>query len=155
MAQQKLRNLIAAVENGAEGPSVRQAIKDREAEICELGATLATPEEPLAERLAVIPTWVRAQLEDAAGLLREGPERAKAEFHRLGIRFTVHPVHDEGPRAFLRAEGAGNFEHLAFSRYAPLTTTDRSLPQAAGSRTARFIVDLPANQLGPGWRRRA
>jgi hypothetical protein len=27
--------------------------------------------------------------------------------------------------------------------------------QAAGSRTIRFSVDLPANHLGPSWRRRA
>ena len=28
-------------------------------------------------------------------------------------------------------------------------------PQAAGSRTWKFQVDLPANQLGPGWRKKA
>ena len=101
-AEQKLRNLVAAVENGAGAPTVFQAIKDREVEIRVLDGQLATDDEPIAERLAVIPTWVRQQLEDAAGLLREGPERAKTEFQRLGIRFTVHPVHDEGPRPFLR-----------------------------------------------------
>jgi hypothetical protein len=36
---------------------------------------------------------------------------------RLGITFTLYPVTDEGARPFLRAEGEGNFEHLAFSRY--------------------------------------
>jgi hypothetical protein len=31
---------------------------------------------------------------------------------------------------------------------------DRSLPRSDGSSTVRFVVDLPANQLGPGWRRK-
>jgi len=29
-----------------------------------------------------------------------------------------------------------------------------SRPRAAGSSTLRFTVDLPANQLGPGWHRK-
>jgi hypothetical protein len=41
------------------------------------------------------------------------------------------------------------------ARSATTTATDRSDPQAADSRTLRFRVDLPANQLGPGWRKRA
>jgi len=50
------------------------------------------------------------------------------EGNRLGIRFTVYPVYTEGQQPFLRAEGEGDFEHLAFSQYLPLTTTDRSHP---------------------------
>ena len=49
-------------------------------------------DEPLEHRLAVIPKWVRQQLEDAAGLLSEVPERAKTEFQRLGKRFIIHRI---------------------------------------------------------------
>lgn len=128
-AEQKLQNLIAAVEAGAGTPTIFQAIKDREAEIHGLEAQRAALDEPLEQRLAVIPTWVRQQLEDVASLLAEVPDRAKAEFQRLGIQFTVRPVYDERPRPFLRAEGSGDFEHLAFSQYATLTTTARSDPR--------------------------
>jgi len=131
IAEQKLHNLVAAVEDGAGAATVFQAIREREAEIRALETNRVALDEPLEQRLAVIPTWVRQQLQDAAGVLSEVPERAKAEFRRLEIRFTIHPVHDEGPRPFLRAEGAGNFEYLAFSQYAPLTTTARSDPRPA------------------------
>lgn len=126
---QKLRNLTKAVEDGLGTASIFEALKHREAELRAVDEHLSAPKEPLTERLAVIPTWVRQQLEDAAGLLRDVPERAKAEFQRLAIQFTLHPVMDEGPRAFLRAEGSGNFEHLAFSRFTPFTTARRSLPR--------------------------
>ncbi|HXG70470.1 MAG TPA: recombinase family protein [Gemmatimonadaceae bacterium] len=129
-AEQKLRHLVAAIEAGAGAPTVFAAIKEREAEIEALARQLGAAEEPLGNRLAVIPTWVRVQLEDAAALLSETPDRAKAEFARLGIKFTLRPVLDEGPRPFLRAEGDGNFEHLAFAQYSHLTTTNRSDPRS-------------------------
>jgi hypothetical protein len=47
---------------------------------------------------------VKQQVADVAGLLREAPSRAKSEFQRLGVQFTVSPVLDEG-RPFLRAVG--------------------------------------------------
>jgi site-specific DNA recombinase len=126
-AREKLRNLVAAIEAGAGSPTMFQAIRDREAELGALEQHLATLDEPLSDRLAVIPTWVREQLSDAAALLGESPERAKMEFQRLGIRFVVHPVYDEGRRPFLRAEGHGNFAHLAFSKYASrVPTSDQS-----------------------------
>jgi hypothetical protein len=121
----KLQHLIAAVEADAGAPTVFQAIRDRESELRSLERELAATREPIAERLTVIPTWVRQQLEDVAGLLRETPARAKAEFQRLAIRFTIHPVFNEPPRPFLRAEGSGQFEHLAFGRVPPFTTTQR------------------------------
>ena len=122
--EQKLKHLIAAVEAGAGAPTVLQAIRDRETELIALEAKRNAFEEPLEQRLAVIPSWVRAQLADAAGLLSDTPERAKAEFQRLSIKFTVSPVHEEGARPFLRAEGSGDFEHLALSQYVALTTSD-------------------------------
>jgi hypothetical protein len=106
--------------------------------------------------LAIMPTGVRRQIENTAGLLSEA-RIARVGISALGIRYTVEPVHREGPRSFLRAHGEGDFEHLAFREYTPLqhfTTLDRSGPRSTGSST-RFVVDLPANQLGPGWRKRA
>jgi hypothetical protein len=75
------------------------------------------------------------------------------EFQRLGVDFVLHPVHDEGTAAFLRAVGSGNFEHLAFSQYAAFPTTSASHRQSAGSRT--FVIDLPCNPIvGLGWMRK-
>ena len=106
---------------------VFQAIRDREAELRVLGSQLEALAAPLEPRLAVVPTWVRQQLADAAGLISaEAPERAKMEFRRLGIQFTIRPVYDEGPRPFLRAEGSGQFEHLAFSAFTLLPATGQS-----------------------------
>jgi DNA invertase Pin-like site-specific DNA recombinase len=121
-ARERLQNLIAAVEAGAGTPLVFQTIKDRETELRMLENRLAALDEPLRHRLEVIPTWVRQQLEDLAGLLSEVPERAKPEFQRLGIGFTLRPIYDEGSRPFLRAEGSGDFEQLAFSRQTALRT---------------------------------
>lgn len=126
-AEQKLRHLVAAVEAGAGAPTLFQAIKDREEDIRAFKRQRSDMEEPLDQRLAVIPTWVRQQLVDAASLLRAAPERAKAEFQRLGLSFTIHEVREEGSRPFLRAEGTGQFEHLAFSAFTQFTTADRSL----------------------------
>ena len=84
---------------------------------------------------------IRARVADEA--LPAGLQ-AKAEFQRLGIRFTITPTpHADGRRMFLRAEGSGNFEHLAFDHYASLSTVDALSRQSIGSRT--FVVDLPAN----------
>jgi DNA invertase Pin-like site-specific DNA recombinase len=125
-AEQKLQNLITAVEDGARTSRVVQAIKDREDEILALECRLAAVAEPLHERLAVIPTWVRQQLEDVASLLSDVPERAKAEFQRAGLVFTLSPVQEPGSRPFLRAEGSGDFERLAFRAETRLTGTDHS-----------------------------
>lgn len=144
----KLQNLIAAVEGGLGTPTIFQAIKDREGDIRALEGRLEGLSESFENRLAVLPTWVRQQLDDVASLLGDVPERAKQEFQRLGIQFTLQPVYEEGPRPFLRAEGSGEFEELAFSQYAPLSGTDTTRPRRAGSRS--FIVDLPL--IAPGRR---
>jgi hypothetical protein len=59
-----------------------------------------------------MPTWVRQQLEDTAGLLSDAPERAKTEFSRLGVAFTLHPLYSDATRLFLRAEGACDFAYV-------------------------------------------
>jgi site-specific DNA recombinase len=101
--QRKLANLVAAIEDGG-STSLLAAMRTRESEIARLDADLAELEGPLPERLAVIPSWVRQQVSDVAGLLSANTPRVKAEFQRLGVRFEMAPVLGEG-RPFLRAVG--------------------------------------------------
>jgi site-specific DNA recombinase len=124
--EQRLKHLLHAIEEGAGTMTVLRAVQDREAEFRALDAQLAALDQPVNDRLAVIPSWVKAQLSDAASLLREGPERAKAEFQRLGLKYTIAPVYEGARRIFLRAEGSGEFERLAFGKYAELSTADAS-----------------------------
>src|SRR5207249_4390230 len=74
-ATQRLQRLIEAIENGVAPVSVASAIAEREAEIAALGATLAELDTPLHQRLAVMPAWVRQQLENLVALLADTPER--------------------------------------------------------------------------------
>ena len=144
------RRIAARVQPGTLNATSRtlhalfQAIKGREDELRALDGQLAALNEPVDQRLAVVPTWVASQLRNVADLISDAPERAKAEFLRLDIRVELHPVRDEGER-LLRAVGFGDFEHLAFSQYSAFPTTATTSPRSAGSR--KFVVDLPANQL--------
>jgi len=52
--------------------------------------------------------------------LAKTPERARLEFERLSLGSVLRPVFDEGPRPFLRAEGSGRFEDLAFAQHSVL-----------------------------------
>lgn len=123
----KLLNLVAAVEAGGASPVLLAAVAAREAELATLEARLVTLESPDTHSpMAVIPTWVRQQLEDAVSVLSDSSERTKLQFQRLGVSFTVSPVFEPGQRPFLRAVGAGDFELLAFSHHALLTTTQQS-----------------------------
>jgi site-specific DNA recombinase len=132
-AEQKLRNLVAAVEAGMGAATIAEAIRSREAEIGALEGQLTVLAEPLEQRLAVVPTWVRRQLEDVAGLVGEVPARAKQEFLRLGIHFVLRPTIENGA-TFLRAQGSGDFEHLAFSQHPAFPTTASSKARAASGR---------------------
>jgi site-specific DNA recombinase len=123
-ARRRLDNLIAAIEDGAGGPAVRDAIGSREADVHRLERELEALAEPLEQKLAVMPTWVRQQLEDVVGLLAETPERTKAEFKRFGVSFTLHPSYSEGARPFLRAQGTTDFAHVLSGQYSPCSTTD-------------------------------
>ena len=94
-------------------------------------------------------------------LKRSSPERTKAEFQRLGMRVTMTPTVNENSRLYYQADVvnalpclAGITEMHDFSA----TAVDRLHPQAIHSRTSKhwgFRVDVPANQLGPGWKKRA
>jgi hypothetical protein len=76
----------------------------------------------------VIPSWVKQQVADVVALLRDRPERAKAELSRLRVRFTVFPVYDDpdGYKPYLRAIGEGDFEALVGTS-AEFPTTGSSL----------------------------
>ncbi len=111
----KLDNLVRAVENGVGLASLQHAMTGREAELRQLDDELATLDDPPTVKLEVIPTWVREQLHDVAGVLRDAPERAKVEFQRLGVQFTLSPIRDEGS-PFLRAVGTGDLARCVASR---------------------------------------
>jgi site-specific DNA recombinase len=124
-AERRLRHLVDAVESGSTAPTILQAVSDREADIVRLCVELSALDEPLDEKLAVMPSWVRQQLEDTAGLLTDTPERTKTVFRQMGVSFTLFPVHDEGQRPFLRAEAATDFAHVISGQFS-VSTSDRS-----------------------------
>jgi len=121
--RRKLAHLINAIEHGAATPALLNTMRTREKELAQLDAELDALEEPLAGRLAVIRSWVRNQVSDVAGILSARPERAKAEFQRLGIAFTVSPVLNEAPKPFLRAVGTSDFSRLLAGSGTDFTTT--------------------------------
>lgn len=157
-ARHRLQRLIDAIEQGVPATTVSGAIAQRQVEIARFTATVAELDEPLEQRLAVMPVWVRQQLEDLAGLLTGTPERTKAEFQRLGTRVTMTPMMRGNARRYYRADVVNSLACLAGIteiRDLSPSTGDRSDPKAADSRSLTFQVNLPANQLGPGWRKRA
>jgi site-specific DNA recombinase len=111
-ATERVRRLVAAIEDGAPAHSLVAAIREREGEIERLDAQIAELAEPIEGRLAVLPGWVRQQLSDLAGLLTDTPERAKAEFQRLKLAITLHVVRSRG-RAFYRADARADLPWLA------------------------------------------
>jgi uncharacterized protein (UPF0335 family) len=127
--QSKLDNLIASLENEGPSPSVRQAIRLREADLERLQRDLEGVQAPLGNKLAVLPSWVQRQLEDVVGLLAEDPPRVKAHLRKIGVGFTVSPVTGEG-RPFLRAVGTANLLEATFGREFDFPSTGRSHPQS-------------------------
>jgi DNA invertase Pin-like site-specific DNA recombinase len=117
----RLARLIEAIEGGTALSSLTQAIARREDELRELDRVLDATTTLPAVDLAVFPTWVRQQLADLSELLRAAPERAKAEFSRLSVTFTISPVRDEG-RPFLRAEATGDLMALCGTTNLPTSS---------------------------------
>ena len=121
----KLDSLWTALEDGAPLRSLKSRILGREAElhgIDEELASLHTAHTPVD--LTVIPTWIRQQLQDLTSVLQDAPQRAKAEFRRLNVRFILTPVRNEG-RPFLRAEGTGDLSPLCRVTDLPQSTRER------------------------------
>jgi hypothetical protein len=156
-AQQRLQRLIAAIESGVPAATLAGAIAERQGELTRLDATLAELAAPMHQRLAVMPAWVQHQLQDVADLLSGTPERTKTEFQRLGLHITMTPTMGDHGRPFYRTTVVNSLPGLAGiteMREVSTSITGRTDQPAAGSRTWSFKVDLPMNQLGPGWRRR-
>jgi hypothetical protein len=153
-ARAKLTNLIQAVENGSGTTSIVEAIRTRETEIRRLQDELSGLEEPLEHNLAVMPTWVRRQLEDIGALLSESPERCKNEFRRLGLALTFRPVDSEDGQPYLRVEGTTEVAALLSGQCLSCSTTDATDLRRVDRRSLRFVVDLPQNHFGPGWFRK-
>ena len=71
----------------------------REATIERLEAELRKrDEEPSGKPHPDLPSWVREQLKDLAGLLKSDPAKVKSEYRRLNLQLTFHPTEAE-PRA--------------------------------------------------------
>jgi site-specific DNA recombinase len=112
---QRLQRLVAAIESGISAATVAPVITERQRELERLDAELDSLQEPLHQRLAVIPAWVEQQLQDTAGVLGETPERTKAEFRRLGLQVTMEPVY-AAPKGFYRAHASAALPCLAGTR---------------------------------------
>ena len=121
----KVTHLIQAIEHGIALPAVSEQLAKRQTELREIEDELAALIRAPDLNLAVIPTWVRQQLEDLSGLLAENPERAKAELQALNVRFSVTPVRDEG-KPFLRVEGTGDLDALCGTRNLPSTARSKA-----------------------------
>ena len=121
----KVTHLVQAIEHGIALPAVSEQLAKRQAELREIEEELAALVHAPDLNLAVIPTWVRQQLEDLSGLLADNPERAKAELQALNVRFTVLPIRDEG-KPFLRVEGTGDLDALCGTRNLPSTARSKS-----------------------------
>ena len=131
----KIRYLLGAVESGITSTTVLEALRAREGELTTLNAEVSALDAPRdATRLSVIPSWVKQQVADVVTLLQDQPERAKAELTRLGVRFTLHPVQEDGQKPYLRAVGEGQFEALVGTG-SPFPATGLSLPRSS-QRTA-------------------
>jgi hypothetical protein len=112
-----------------------------------------TSRDPSATPSLWNPLVVRKQAGGVAGLLWDAPQRAKTELQcASAYKFTITPCTMKdgpswGPLARYRRCGpAGGTD---------LPCTVRSSPRSDGSRRLRFVIDLPPNQLGPSWRKKA
>jgi len=125
-----LNTWFARSRTGPQAPPSSTPFGKRELELARLDLELTTLDEPLRDRLAVIPSWVRSQVDDVAGLLSGAPDRAKREFQHLGVGFTVFPVSEGGKRPFLRANGTTDFSRLLVGSGTDFTTTVASHDQS-------------------------
>jgi hypothetical protein len=92
--RRKRDNLVAAVEEGGDNLAVLMtALKAREVNIRRLEGDVARPETaPPPIDLEDLPGWVERRLQDVHALLKERPERVKAEFRRLNLQLRFIPV---------------------------------------------------------------
>jgi hypothetical protein len=91
----------------------------REANIRRLEGELARLEtSPPPIGLEDLPGWVERQVQDLHALLKEKPEKVKAEFRRLNLHLRFTPVDYESDNPYYRVEGQCDLSALAFSFWA-------------------------------------
>ncbi|MFN2447614.1 MAG: hypothetical protein ABR606_18770, partial [Vicinamibacterales bacterium] len=115
-ARQRLQRLVAAIEEGVAPRSIAASIAEREVEVARLEAIVQDLAAPIHPRMAVMPSWVRQQLEDLAGLLRESPERTKATFRDFDVRVVMTPQQLSNRQVFYRADVESRLDALTGSR---------------------------------------
>jgi hypothetical protein len=91
--RRKRDNLVGAIEDGGDNlPLLLTALKGREANIRRVEGELARLETgPPATDVEELPSWVERQLQDLHALLKENPEKVKAEFRPAEPPPAVHP----------------------------------------------------------------
>ena len=149
-AERRLTNLVQAIEGGGV-QALFEALRGREADVQRFREDLAELNEPLEQKLAIMPGWVRQQLQDVFTLLSESVERTKAEFRRRGVQFVLHPVQEGDSRPFYRALGSTPVSLLlAGSETTAFTPSALTREHQVHSRTLvllGFSVRLPS--VGP------
>lgn len=89
--QGRLDNLVAAIESGGSSSSLVEAVRAREADFRRLQTDLEALSDPLEQKLAVMPTWVRRQLEDMARFCRSPPSGQSWSSHGSACRSLYIP----------------------------------------------------------------
>jgi hypothetical protein len=119
--------------------------------ISQLDADLADRERPICDALAVESLRGFGNRPAAwPGCSRTRHSAPRRNFSASGYKFTITPcTTKDGP-----SWGRWPDRRCGPAGGTDLPGTVRSSPRSDGSRTLRFVVDLPANHLGPGWRKK-
>jgi hypothetical protein len=136
--RQRLQRLVDAIESGVPAATLTAAVAERETELRRLDATIAELDAPLPQRLAVLPAWVRQQLEDVVAVLHLSVERTKTEFRHLRLHVTMQPISDVD-RPFYRAIVESELPGLTGMH--DLTAHGRSTVDRSRSATLRPTFD--------------
>jgi site-specific DNA recombinase len=128
--KRSLTNLMDSLEKLGPTSDLVQRVRSRQIELASLEQELESIHEPCGAKLSVIPSWVRRQLADVGDLLQDEPQRVKAHLRRIGLRFAVSPIHDEG-RPFLQVTGTADLLGAIFERQFDFPATGRSRPGSA------------------------
>jgi hypothetical protein len=108
-----------------------------------------------------LPAWVDRQLQDLHALLKDNPEKVKAEFRRLNLHLRLIPVDYESDSAFYRIEGQCDLSALALSTWAMPDRSQGALlgrlrERAVQKRTLIWVFrcEIPGNGKVGRWRER-
>jgi hypothetical protein len=74
------------------------------------------------QSLENLPGWIEEQLRDLYSLLKDNPERARAELRRLNLHLKFTPLNLESDNPYHRVEGQCDVSALAFFRFGPKLT---------------------------------